>query len=280
MPVDNWELADSPGVKVGGVVRACHPDACAAVAAVAVLLGIAMGGSAVRVVLVGAAVFVGQLSIGWLNDYLDAPRDIVAGRTGKPIVAGQASRRAVGLAAVVAGVCCVPLSLSVGLVAGAVHLVAVAFAVAYDAWLKSTAVSVLPYLVSFGLLPVFVVLAEGHRVVWWLPTAGALLGAGAHFANVLPDLAGDMATGVRGLPHRLGVRISRWCAVLLLMGAAAVLVVGPVGHLVPRLGLAGVSVVTLAVGLLLGRRPASRATFNAVLVVALLDVAQLLVAAR
>ncbi|HYS38427.1 MAG TPA: UbiA family prenyltransferase, partial [Pseudonocardiaceae bacterium] len=211
------------------MVRACHPDACAAVAAVAVLLGIAMGGSAVRVVLVGAAVFVGQLSIGWLNDYLDAPRDIVAGRTGKPIVAGQASRRAVGLAAVVAGVCCVPLSLSVGLVAGAVHLVAVAFAVAYDAWLKSTAVSVLPYLVSFGLLPVFVVLAEGHRVVWWLPTAGALLGAGAHFANVLPDLAGDMATGVRGLPHRLGVRISRWCAVLLLMGAAAVLVVGPVG---------------------------------------------------
>jgi hypothetical protein len=68
--------------------------------------------------------------------------------------------------------------------------------------------------------------------------------------------------------------------VLLLMGAATVLVVGPVGHLVPRLGLAGVSVVTLAVGLLLGRRPGSRATFNAVLVVALLDVAQLLVAAR
>jgi len=30
--------------------------------------------------------------------------------------------------------------------------------------------------------------------------AAALLGLGAHFANVLPDLAGDAATGVRGLP--------------------------------------------------------------------------------
>ena len=273
-------LADSGGVKLGGVVRACHPDACLAVAAVAVLLGIGTGGSAARIALVGAAVLVGQLCIGWLNDYLDAPRDVATGRTGKPIVAGQVSRRAVGLAAVVAGVCCVPLSLSVGLVAGLVHLVAVVGALAYDVWLKSTVVSVLPYLFSFGLLPVFVVLAESHPVVWWLPTAGALLGAGAHFANVLPDLAGDVATGVHGLPHRLGMTASRWSAVVLLLAAAAVLVVGPVGHLVPRLGLAGVSVVTLCVGLVLGRRPGSRAAFNAVLVVALLDVAQLVVASR
>lgn len=262
------------------MIRACHPDACVAVAAVAVLLGIATGGSARQVALVGAAVLAGQLSVGWLNDYLDAPRDVAAGRTSKPIVAGRASRRAVGLAAVVAGVCCVPLSLSVGLVAGSVHLVAVVSALAYDVWLKSTVVSVLPYLVSFGLLPVFVVLAESHRPAWWLPTAGALLGAGAHFANVLPDLAGDAATGVRGLPHRLGATTSRWCAGLLLVSAAVVLVVGPAGHLVPRLVLAGVSVLTLAVGLTLGRRPGSRAAFNAVLVVALLDVAQLLVAAR
>jgi len=265
---------------VGGLVRACHPDACAAVTAVAILLGIATGGSVRQVVLVGAAVLAGQLSVGWLNDYLDADRDVVAGRTSKPIVAGRVSRRAIGLATIVAGVCCVPLSLSVGLVAGAVHLVAVGSALAYDVWLKSTVVSVLPYFLSFGLLPVFVVLAESHRPAWWLPTAGALLGAGAHFANVLPDLAEDVAAGIRGLPHRIGATASRWWAVLLLVGAAAVLVVGPVGHLVPRLVLAGVSVVTLAVGLVLGRRPGSRAAFIAVLVVALLDVAQLLVAAR
>jgi 4-hydroxybenzoate polyprenyltransferase len=255
-------------VNLGGVVRACHPDACVAVAAVAVLLAIATGGSAAQVALVGAAVFVGQLCIGWLNDYLDSARDVVAGRTGKPIVAGRVSRRAVGLAAVVAGVCCVPLSLSVGLVAGAVHLVAVALALAYDAWLKSTAVSVVPYLVSFGLLPVFVVLAESHRLNWWLPTAGALLGAGAHFANVLPDLDDDAATGVRGLPHRLGAARSRAAAALLLLTATVVLafnapVPGEFAWGVPVL-----AAVILAAGFRASRKPGSRAPFRAVLVVA------------
>ena len=39
-----------------------------------------------------------------------------------------------------------------------------------------------------------------------MPVAGALLGVGAHLVNALPDLADDEATGVRGLPHRLGPR--------------------------------------------------------------------------
>ncbi|HEX4704597.1 MAG TPA: UbiA family prenyltransferase [Pseudonocardiaceae bacterium] len=262
-----------------GLVRASHPEACAAVTAVAVLLGISAGGASVRNVLVGAAVLAGQLSIGWLNDFLDAGRDTAAARTDKPIVAGRIRQRTVGVAAVLAGVCCVPLSLVLGWLAGSVHLLAVGSAWAYDYRLKSTVVSVVPYLVSFGLLPVFVVLAEpnGH-VAWWLPTAGALLGGGAHFANVLPDLASDAATGVRGLPHRLGAIGGRWSAALLLVAAAVVLVVGPVGHPVPRLVLASVSVLTLAGGLVIGRRPGSRAAFNAVLVVALLDVGQLLLA--
>jgi len=36
--------------------------------------------------------------------------------------------------------------------------------------------------------------------------AAALLGFAAHFANVLPVLRADAATGVRGLPQRLGPR--------------------------------------------------------------------------
>ena len=39
---------------------------------------------------------------------------------------------------------------------------------------------------------------------WWAMAAGALLGIGAHGANVVPDLQDDRATGVRGLPHRVG----------------------------------------------------------------------------
>ena len=49
---------------------------------------------------------------------------------------------------------------------------------------------------------------EFKAEVWiapvWITAAGALLGAGAHFANVLPDLEDDARTGVRGLPHRIG----------------------------------------------------------------------------
>ena len=117
---------------------------------------------------------------------------------------------------------------------------------AYDLGLKSSPLSVLPYVVCFGLLPTFVVLAlpGAPAPVWWLPLAGALLGAGAHFANVLPDLDDDAATGVRGLPHRLGRTASRYAAAVLLLAATVVLAAGspvpaPLAVAVPVAGRAG-----------------------------------------
>ena len=107
----------------------------------------------------------------------------------------------------------VPLSLLSGWFAGSLHLIAVASAWSYNLWLKTTVLSVLPYVVSFGLLPAFVTAGlPGHPVYGWLVAAGALLGAGAHFANVLPDIDDDLSTGVRGLPHRLGATGSRVAA--------------------------------------------------------------------
>jgi len=38
------------------------------------------------------AVLLGQLSIGWQNDWTDAERDRAAGRADKPISAGEISR--------------------------------------------------------------------------------------------------------------------------------------------------------------------------------------------
>lgn len=255
-------------MSVTALARACHPLPAAAVTAVAVLLGVAVGRGVGGLVLVGCAVLAGQLSIGWCNDYVDAARDV--GRSDKPVAAGEVSRRTVGMGAVVAGAACVPLSLAVGWLPGMLHLVAVGSALAYDVRLKATAASVVPYLVSFGLLPLFVFV----RAPWWLPLAGALLGAGAHFANVLPDLASDAAVGVRGLPHRIGPLGSRLAAGLLLAAAGAVLVVGPSGTLVPRLALAALSAVVLVAGLVAGERW----VFRAVIAVALIDVCQLVIA--
>jgi 4-hydroxybenzoate polyprenyltransferase len=263
-----------------GLARSCHPEPTAAVTLMVTALAVTAGRSATGVVLVALAVLTGQLSIGWLNDALDATRDKAVGRTDKPVVAGAVSVRTVRAAALVAGLVCVPLSLASGLIAGGAHLVAVAAGWAYDLGLKSTPVSVLPYVLCFGLLPAFVVLGLPGSPVppWWLPLGGALLGAGAHFANVLPDLDDDATTGVRGLPHRLGATGSRMAAAGLMLAATVVLALGaPVAR-----GLAWsvpvVAIVVLAAGFRAGRRPGSRAPFRAVLVVAAIAVI-LLVAA-
>ena len=176
-----------------------------------------------------------------------------------------------------------PLSLLSGLVPGMLHIAAVASAWSYNLRLKSTPVSVLPYAVSFGLLPAFVVAGlPGHPPPpAWLVAAGALLGCGAHFANVLPDLADDLGTGVCGLPHRLGPSVSRITAATLLVTASAVVALGPPGGFAP-VGVAtvAVSAVVAVGGLWLGRRPGSRAAFLAVLVLAMADVVLLLAAGR
>ena len=257
------------------LLRSCHPEPTVAVTLMVTALAVTTGRDVAGVLLVAAAVLSGQLSIGWLNDLLDVERDVAVARADKPVAAGTISTRAVGVATAVAVVVCVPLSLASGLVAGLVHLIAVAAGWAYDLGMKSTALSVLPYVVCFGLLPVFVVLglppdASGAAPwpPWWLPVAGALIGAGAHFANVLPDLDDDAATGVRGLPHRLGAARSRAAAALLLLTATVVLafnapVPGEFAWGVPVL-----AAVILAAGFRAGRKSGSRAPFRAVLVVA------------
>ncbi len=261
------------------LVRACHPEPTVAVTGGATVLAIATGRDASGVLAVAAAVLAGQLSVGWSNDWIDAARDRAVGRSDKPVVQGALSPRALAVAAVGAGIATVPLSLLSGPVAGLVHVAAVASAWLYNRPLKSTPVSVLPYLLSFGLLPSFVVLGLPGTPAppWWLVTAGALLGGGAHFANVVGDLADDARSGIHGLPHRLGRTGSLIAAYLLLVAATAVLAFGPAGT--PGwygwLGLA-IALSALATGAGYSRRPRSRAAFRVVLVVALVDVVLLL----
>lgn len=267
--------------RLAALLRASHPEPTVAVTVTAALLAVATGRSVGGILAVAAAVLAGQLSIGWSNDYRDAARDRVSGRPDKPIPAGRIGRRAVGLAALVAAAATVPLSLLSGPLAGGLHVLAVASAWAYNLAFKATALSVLPYLVSFGLLPAFVVLGLPGRSAPapWLVAAGSLLGGAAHFANVLPDLQQDLATGVRGLPHRIGPTASRFAAGTLLLAASAVLVSAlPATRRVLGAAVALGGAVMLGVGLVAGRRPGSRAAFRAVLVVAAIDVLLLLAA--
>lgn len=97
--------------------------------------------------------------------------------------------------------------------------VAVGSAWLYNAVLKSTVWSWLPYAVSFGLAPVYIwVATSGELPPAWLVLATALLGVAGHLVNVMPDLEADRTAAVRGLPHRLGLRGSLLLACGVLVG--------------------------------------------------------------
>lgn len=260
----------------GTLLRASHPEPGLAVTTLAVLLAVSMDASAGTVVLLGAAAFTGQLSVGWSNDLIDVDRDREAGRRDKPLATGALRPATVRLAIGLALGCTVVTSLLVGLRPGALHLGLVALGWAYNAVLKRTLLSWLPYAVCFAMLPVVVSLAApGHDAPpAWMPVAGALLGVGAHLINAVPDLEDDRRTGVRGLPHRLGARRSLDVATVLMLVGSVVTVLGPAG------GIDGSGIATLAVVAALavaGRVGPGRSAFRAALAIALVDVIALLV---
>lgn len=258
------------------LIRAGHPGPSLAITALTALLAAEAAPHGSGPVLLVPAVLAGQLSIGWSNDAFDADRDAVAGRTDKPIVTGTVSRRAVGIAASAALVASVLASFAIGEAAGILNAVMMAAGWAYNAGLKSTLASGLMYIVGFGLIPAFAASTlPGQPVARpWVIAAAAAVGLGAHFANVLPDLAGDAAAGVNGLPQRLAahhgpvaVRLAA-LAFLLLASILLVLASGPSHRWVALAGL-GAAAVLAAIGL----RAPGRLPFLAAIGIAAIDVA-------
>jgi 4-hydroxybenzoate polyprenyltransferase len=230
----------------------------AAVTALASALGVAAGLGA-RTLLLAAAVLAGQASVGWSNDWIDAARDLAVDRRDKPVVSGEVSPILLARCAAAAFALCVPLSFALGWRAAVAHLVAVLAAWTYNLGVKRTALSPAPYALAFGLLPVVVALAlPSHPWPRWpLVVAGATLGVAGHLANTVGDVHQDAATGVRGLPQRLGPDVSTVAAGVL-VAATALLVLATAGRSLVTVAAALVGVaVALAcpvVVLRLGRR--------------------------
>lgn len=260
-----------------------HPGPTVVVSVLALALGIAVGLEPWRLVLLTAAVFAGQLSIGISNDALDAARDRAVGRTDKPIARGDVSLRTAWVAASVTLVVALALSAPLGWRMLAAHALFLGSAWSYNVGLKRSAYSIAPFLVSFGIFPSLATLsaADPAFAPGWAWIAGAALGAAVHLTNVLPDLEDDARTGVRGLPHRLGARASAiLAAVAVLAGAVAVLLGTSGGDLaaVPVVSwvfFAGVVLVALATVVRALARPPARVLFRLVMLAALLLAAQL-----
>jgi 4-hydroxybenzoate polyprenyltransferase len=266
--------------QAGALARSTHPVPGIAVTAVAVLLGVAVGLEWWRVVLLGLAIALDQASVGLSNDAVDAHRDREAGRTDKPVARGDIGARPAYLTAIAMAVLSLVVTLPLGVLALAAHAIALGSAWLYNVVAKSTPVSVLPYVVSFGLLPAIATLASPQPVwpQWWAMAAGALLGVAAHLANVLPDLDDDRRTGVRGLPHRLGLRPSLVIAWAALVLAALAVACGSGLTVVASAGLA-VSVGLAIAGVAIAwRRGAGRWLFLLVIIAALADVVLLVLA--
>jgi len=209
--------------------RCSHPEPVVAVTLIVTVLALAAHRGPAMSALMGAAVLAGQLFIGWTNDLFDADRDQAQQRTDKPLASGQINRATVRTAVAAAAVLVVPLSMLTGLGSGVAHLTAILGAFAYNLGLKRTPFSVFPYALAFGLAPTFVTLGPPitHAPPLWATAAGALLGAGGHFTQTLPDLEAERGAGVPGLPHLLGARLSALAGAALMAAAAACVALGP-----------------------------------------------------
>jgi 4-hydroxybenzoate polyprenyltransferase len=264
-----------------GLVRACHPEPTAAVTVVTGAFAWAAGRGSGTVWVV-AAVLAGQLSVGWSNDAIDRTRDLAARRRDKPVATGAVPVRVVAVAAAVALVLVVPLSFAGGWRAAIAHLLGVTAAWSYNLGVKATVLSAVPFAVAFGALPAFVVLGLPGRPFppWWMTAAGGLLGVGAHFMNVVPDIDDDLRSGVAGLPHRFGRRGSTAVAGLLLTAASCILALGPGPDALGVVAVAATVALVFVAASVTTRRPNSRWPFRIAMVVALIDVVLLIIRGR
>src|SRR5688500_10198349 len=79
--------------RAAALLKAAHPEPGGAVTVALTLLAVGVGHRGWAIAGVAAAVGATQLSVGWVNDWLDAGRDAVAGRTDKPVATGAVGRR-------------------------------------------------------------------------------------------------------------------------------------------------------------------------------------------
>jgi 4-hydroxybenzoate polyprenyltransferase len=263
------------------LVRATHPGPAISVTIVALVIGVAVDVTPVRMLILGFVILTGQASIGLSNDLLDAARDRAVGRTDKPVALGLIRSQTVRAWAAGCAVASVTASIVLSPWVTIANVVFLAFAWGYNLGLKNTVFSVVPYLVSFGILPLIVTLSRPDPLpaAWWAMGMGAMLGTAAHFANVLPDLDDDRRTGIRGLPHRMG-RIGCGLVISSALVAASVLAVIGLDEPMRWIGWVGLAVnlaIASACAVFLTRAVQTRMLFRLIILAALVNVALLAV---
>ena len=206
-------------------LRAAHFGPTVIVTTITFLLALSQY-SLINSLRVAIAIFAGQLVVGWSNDFIDAPLDIAAQRSKKPIVSKEINPEQLKKSIFGALFAALILSLfsPLGLTGTLIHFLGILSATFYNLKLKSTILSPFPYIVSFGALPWAIYLPAGNQPPLWLFIDFMLIAVAFHFFNVLKDFQWDINQGVLGLPQRLGRNASLVISISLVISAILVLI--------------------------------------------------------
>ncbi|MCV0403362.1 MAG: UbiA family prenyltransferase [Chloroflexi bacterium] len=237
------------------VIRLVHPAPAAAVVLLSLVLGALLsvqagrGATDARVLLVALAVLGSQIMTGALNDWADRERD-AAVQASKPIPSGAISPRGALIVALAGFALQLGASVPLGPLPLMLGVAASASAVAYDLWLSRTVLSFLPYLVSFGLLPLWIASGVGASLerVAAAPLLVGPFAVAAHLANTVRDFDQDARIGSGNLSQRIGRRaafVGAW-GIAMVVGIGVGIAFGVAGRLETVsvvLGLAGLAAV-------------------------------------
>jgi 4-hydroxybenzoate polyprenyltransferase len=191
-----------------GRLALLHPFPSALNAGVVAVIATVAGAAPATAITAALAMLGFQVSIGALNDLVDAPADAIA-QPWKPIASGQVGRRAAYVVVATGVLSGATLSLLLSPLLLAIGLAGYGWGVAYDLWLKGRGLGWVAFSAAFPLLLLYAWTAGGGGLPpgWQalLPLA-AIAGPTLHLANALVDLDADARSGHRSVAVRLGRR--------------------------------------------------------------------------
>jgi len=192
-------------VHIAGLLRLAHPLPTLLNALVAAALTTTAGGSTSQAALAALTMLGIHTSIGAMNDLLDRERD--KGRAEKPLVGGSVTPREARAMVVIAATVGFAAASALSSMSLAIAAAGATLGYLYNAGIKRTPISFLPFALGVALIPAFAWSAAGAP----LPTAIATLclialpgGSALALQNALADRELDKSVGANGAVVRLG----------------------------------------------------------------------------
>jgi len=190
---------------LAALVRLTHPLPTLLNALVAAALTTTAGGSSTQAALAAVTMLGIHTSIGAMNDLLDQERD--KGRAEKPLVGGNVSPQEARVMVVIAATAGFAAASALSSMSVAIAAAGATLGYLYNAGIKRTPISFLPFALGVALIPAFAWSAAGVP----LPAAIATLclialpgGSALALQNALADRELDKSVGTNGAVVRLG----------------------------------------------------------------------------